>query len=249
MGARVTLTVLIPPATPVEGAEIVAVNHDAWASSHREWEGRSESNGIYTWDNMDTGTLGDRYTFHVTYTDPEGVAWSGATSERIRRAVDLKVVLKPEFRKLQSISSAVEQRLSTSSTGRRLLAGVSELETVLKENLTQAALGLEMMTLENAVRLWMADSKADRPEWGSLGLSVVTRLKVVNDRLGNPIASRIERFIEDRNRAVHSVGKDALPQTTQIGSKLCLDVLEVLFSEPGLRSEQASPSSHAVGPE
>lgn len=245
MGARVTLMVLVPPGTPVEGADILAVNHDAWGSSHREWEGRSESDGTYTWDNMDTGTIGDRYTFQVTYVDPEGVAWSGATSERIRRRVDLKVVLRPEFRKLQSVSSEVERRLSKSPAGRRLLAGLTELEITLKENLTHASLSLEVITLENAVRLWMGESKADRPEWGSLGLGVLTRLKVVNDRLGNPIAGRIEGFIEERNRAVHGVGKEALPQAVQIGSKLCVDALEVLFGQVEPKLE---PAQHEAGP-
>jgi hypothetical protein len=93
MGANVTVTVKMPDGTPVVGAQLEGINHDAWAKSHKEWKGTTDEKGQHIWSNLDTGTLGDRYTFKVDHTDPSGGKWLGEVSERIRHDMDITIVV------------------------------------------------------------------------------------------------------------------------------------------------------------
>lgn len=93
MGARLTIRVQLPDGTPVSGAQIDGVNHDAWSSEHREWPGTTNIDGGYTWPDIDTGTLGDRYTFHATGSDVRGNKWEGEVSVRISKDTDLVITL------------------------------------------------------------------------------------------------------------------------------------------------------------
>lgn len=63
MGVRVTIRVELPNGQAVAGAQIQGENHDAWSEKHRLWSGTTDQSGSYTWENLDRGTLGDRYTF------------------------------------------------------------------------------------------------------------------------------------------------------------------------------------------
>lgn len=244
MGARVTLTVMIPPATPVEGAEILAVNHDSWSASHREWQGRTESDGSFTWNNMDTGTLGDRYTFHVDYTAPDGVTWAGSISERIRSPVSLKLVLSPRFKELESISSSAERSLSRTPEGRRILGSLSELEQTLKGTLTFASIGLEVAILEDAIRLNLSESTQRRAEWDFLPLGVLVSLKGIYDRLEESLAERIRRLAATRNQIAHASDSGSLPQLAQSGLLVCLETLESLFGSTARKPERDSKGQH-----
>ncbi len=94
MGVRVSIRVEYPDGRAVAGAEIVAVNHDAWSKRHQTWAGTSGTTGTFAWQNLDKGTRGDRYTFSVHHVDGAGVAWKGEVSERIRTNRDLLVVLR-----------------------------------------------------------------------------------------------------------------------------------------------------------
>lgn len=83
----------MPDGTPAAGARIQGVNHDSWSKSHRDWLGTANAEGAHAWANMDTGTLGDRYTFTVNHIDPKGGKWQGEVSERIKKDTEFTVVL------------------------------------------------------------------------------------------------------------------------------------------------------------
>lgn len=72
------------------------MNHNAWSSNQREWSGTSGPDGRYTWNNLDKGTLGDRYTFTVVSQDPRGGKWTGEVSDRITTSREYVVVLAHE---------------------------------------------------------------------------------------------------------------------------------------------------------
>jgi hypothetical protein len=93
MGVRVTIEAKLPDGTPVRGASILGINHDAWSAKHREWTGTTGEDGTYTWDNLDKGTLGDRYTFRIESLDPRGGRWTGSVSDRVTRPRRFTVVL------------------------------------------------------------------------------------------------------------------------------------------------------------
>jgi hypothetical protein len=80
----VTVQVKQPDGTIVSGARILAINHDAWSKQHREWHGTTDDSGEYVWPNMDTGTLGDRYTFTAVAEDGKNTRWAGESSHRIK---------------------------------------------------------------------------------------------------------------------------------------------------------------------
>jgi hypothetical protein len=84
MGGKVTVQVRHVDGTNVPGAKILAINHDAWSKQHKEWHGTTDSSGDYTWPNMDTGMLGDRYTFTAVLIDGKNVKWAGESSHRIK---------------------------------------------------------------------------------------------------------------------------------------------------------------------
>jgi class 3 adenylate cyclase len=96
MGVRLTVRVRLPDGSAVAGAQITGTNHDAWAKRHRQWFGTTDPSGLFTWENLDKGTLGDRYTFAVRWVDPGSTAWTGEVSERIRGPRELLVVLRRE---------------------------------------------------------------------------------------------------------------------------------------------------------
>ncbi len=111
MGAHVTIRVRFPDGRPAPGARIVGTNHDAWLKRHRTWSATADLSGAFTWENLDRGTLGDRYTFSVSVVDGTGATWQGEVSERIRARRELLVVLQRD-----------DARESGASPARRLAA-------------------------------------------------------------------------------------------------------------------------------
>jgi hypothetical protein len=93
MGAMVQVQVKMPDGSPAAGARIQGINHDAWSKEHKEWLGTAGPDGSYSWANMDTGTLGDRYTFTANASDDKGGQYLGEISERIRKDMELTIVL------------------------------------------------------------------------------------------------------------------------------------------------------------
>ena len=93
MGVSVTLRVQMPDGTAVSGAKIDGTNTNAWMDTNKKWPGTTRSDGSYTWSNLDKGTLGNFYTFEVTYTDPNGTEWAGKVSDRITGPRTLVVTL------------------------------------------------------------------------------------------------------------------------------------------------------------
>ncbi len=96
MGVRLSIRVQLVDGTPVPGAQINGTNHDSWSKKHRSWPATTGPDGTYTWDSIDKGTLGDRYTFEVVSTDSKGVMWVGSASFRAKRDSELVVTLHKE---------------------------------------------------------------------------------------------------------------------------------------------------------
>jgi hypothetical protein len=96
MGGKVTVQVRQTDGKNVPGARILAINHDAWSKQHKEWNGTTDTSGDYTWPNMDTGLLGDRYTFTAAFQDEKGNKWSGESSHRIKGDSMVTVTLHKE---------------------------------------------------------------------------------------------------------------------------------------------------------
>jgi hypothetical protein len=84
MGGKVNVEVRQTDGTAVPGARILAINHDAWSKQHKDWHGTTGTDGNYTFPNMDTGMLGDRYTFTAVFVDGKNVKWAGESSHRIK---------------------------------------------------------------------------------------------------------------------------------------------------------------------
>jgi hypothetical protein len=93
MGANVKVQVKMPDGTPAAGARILGINHDAWSKEHKEWPGTAGPDGTFAWSNIDTGALGDRYTFRANATDGKGGRYLGEISERIRKDMELTITL------------------------------------------------------------------------------------------------------------------------------------------------------------
>jgi hypothetical protein len=93
MGVRLTVRVQFPDGSPVSGAQIRGVNHDAWSAKHRDWPATTDLSGTHTWDSIDKGTLGDRYTFSATATDLRGDKWVGEVAVRLSKDTDLVITL------------------------------------------------------------------------------------------------------------------------------------------------------------
>lgn len=88
-----TVKVQTPDGAPASGAQIDGTNTNAWSDKNRKWPGTTLQDGTHTWANLDKGTLGNFYTFRVTYTDPTGVDWLGEHSERISGPTSLTITL------------------------------------------------------------------------------------------------------------------------------------------------------------
>ena len=84
MGGKVNVQVRQADGSKISGARILAINHDAWSKQHKEWHGTTDSTGDFLWPNMDTGTLGDRYTFTAAFEDGKGGKWAGESSHRVK---------------------------------------------------------------------------------------------------------------------------------------------------------------------
>jgi hypothetical protein len=225
MGARLTVRVTIPPETPVEGAEVLASNLDAWSSSRREWKGRTDSSGNCTWKNIDTGTLGDRYDIQVEYTDPEGLHWSGSASERVNSPRDVSVVLAPSYSGSLKIPSEVVTNLSDTSRGTRILAGLNELDSTLKAGWSLAAIGLAYLLVEEIVRLRLSEQGSYREEWDSLALGVILSLAAVAEQIDSQRLANLRRIADTRNRAAHGTGSQSVPALAIADAKVITELL------------------------
>jgi hypothetical protein len=84
MGGKVTVQVRQIDGTKMPGARVLAINHDAWTKRLREWHGITDAKGDYTWADLETGALGDRYTFTAVAKDTNDGRWAGESSQRVR---------------------------------------------------------------------------------------------------------------------------------------------------------------------
>ena len=94
MSGKVTVQVQKPDGTRVPGVKIVAINHNAWSPKHKEWHGTTDTLGTYTWPNMDTGLLGDRYTFSAALEENGDGRWTGESTHRIRHDTTITLTMR-----------------------------------------------------------------------------------------------------------------------------------------------------------
>jgi hypothetical protein len=95
MSGRVTVQVRHLDGSKVSGARILAINHDAWSKRYRELYGTTDRSGDFTWPELDTRTLGDRYTFMVVAKDTNHGLWAGESSFQIKGDTTVTLTVAP----------------------------------------------------------------------------------------------------------------------------------------------------------
>jgi hypothetical protein len=96
MGGRVTVQVRHLDGTRVSGARVLAINHDAWRKQCREWHGITGPSGECTCPDLDTWTLGNRFTFTAVAKDSNDGQWAGETSYQIKGDTTVTLTVAPE---------------------------------------------------------------------------------------------------------------------------------------------------------
>jgi hypothetical protein len=95
MGERVTVQVCHQDGSRVSGARILAINHDAWTKRFREWHGTTDLSGECTWPDLDTRTLGNRYTIMAVAKDINHGHWAGESSLEIKGDTTVTLTVAP----------------------------------------------------------------------------------------------------------------------------------------------------------
>lgn len=153
--ASYCIKVILPEGELTEGAQIVAYNRDSWGNSARYWNGITKD-GVYCWDNLDTGWNGDKYDFSVRYVDTSGVEWRGAFSDRIFEKGEKTIVLRQMFLDEEmefSIPSDIEKFLTQEDGGKEILAAMKELSVSIMKGMSHSALALSTYILEGMIIL------------------------------------------------------------------------------------------------
>jgi hypothetical protein len=95
MGGRVTVQVRHLDGSRVSGARVLAINHDAWRTQYRELHGTTDRSGEFTWPDLDTRTLGNRYTFVAVAKDTNDGRWAGESSFPIKGDTTVTLTVAP----------------------------------------------------------------------------------------------------------------------------------------------------------
>lgn len=237
MGAKVVLKVLLPTEEPAIGAEIIGLNRNAVAEGAKQWNGTTLDDGTCTWENIDTGTLGDKYDFYCRYLDANSVEWIGNLSERIRggktpivRTVMLRQLFMDEWTEF-NITKDMENSLSQLDNGIELLNAMKEMSMAIKNRMSHSAMALSTYILEGIIKTMAKRKGAQDIE----RLDGLTFGELVNDKEVSRIISggeldKLRGLNKFRNSSIHFKGVTTVIEEARIGARLIMSLLRELLS-------------------
>lgn len=244
MGKTVSVTVKFPNGRPAISARILGFNHDAWDKKHHgEWHATAEEGGSHTFDNLDSGTLGDRYTFEATIVDEEGVRWSGEVSERIKRDVDLTIVLAPSYSVDVEIPSPVKRTLERSEEGRQLLEGIRELKAALGAGLLRSPVVVSTWILEGLIQIKAKAEGKWRDGFSALTFGQLVANKEILAMFPSGIQPRVLALADFRTPSAHNTGAAAHVAEGQLAASIVVDTAASWFGG----GAQGPPSASSPG--
>ncbi len=237
MGARFTLQVLLPSGKPAIGASITGHNQNAIDSGTVQWYGSTLEDGTFTWENIDTGFLGDKYDFHCRYLDQNSVEWFGNISERIKtssepvtKTVMLRLLFMDEWTEF-SISKDTEAFLSKLDNGTEILGAMREMSMAIKNRMSHSAMALSTYILEGIIKsiaLKKGVKKIER-------FDIMTFGKLIHDEEISKIIpvgelNKLRGLNEFRVSSVHFKGITPVIEEARLGAKLIMSLLKELVS-------------------
>ena len=138
MAADIRIKVVGTKKNPLEGAKVMAINHNAWDSSKKRYGPvKTNSNGEALFEKIDTGILGgDFYQFKVEYTK-DGVTFS-----------------KDEYKNIYAKDYTISIVLNIEQTPEVVDKKLSELEERIYNNIDVCLNNItqKITSLENEVR-------------------------------------------------------------------------------------------------
>lgn len=246
MGKTVTIVVKFPDGRPAVGARILGVNHDAWDKKHHEeWRATAEESGSHTFDSLDTGTLGDRYTFAATVVDHEGVRWAGEVSERVKRDLDLTIVLAPSYSVDVDLPSPVKKALEESEDGRQLLEAIRELKVALGAGLLRSPVVVSTWILEGLIRIRAKAVGKWKDGYSSQTFGELVGNKDLLELFPAGLQPRVQALAKFRTPSAHNVGAAAHIAEGQLAASVVVDTAASWFGSKNPPVPPAQPAGIA----
>lgn len=237
MGVQFTLRVILPTEEPAVGADIVGYNRNAANPNMEQWNGSTLSDGTFTWGNIDTGTLGDKYDFYCRYLDSNSVEWVGNLSERIKgsrvpviRTVMLRQLFMDEWNEFK-VPQDIEDTLSRMDDGAELLNAMKEMSMAIKNRMSHSAMALSTYILEGIIKA-MAKKRGIE---GIGRLDDMTFGDLVNDKdishlITKGELDKLRGLNKFRISSVHFKGVSTVIEEARIGARLIISLITELIT-------------------
>ncbi len=230
MGRTVKIVVRYPDGSPVVGARIHGRNHNAWYASDRDWYGTTQADGSHTWQNIDKGTLGDRYTFEIAAVDKEGIRWEGVTSERVSMDLEIPVVLSPAFSVELELPAGVVEHLKESEDGRQLLEGLRELKAALGAGLLRAPVVMGTWIIEGLIRVKAKAEGKWKEGYANLTFGQLVGNKDLLDLFPPGLRPRVRALADFRTPSAHNTGATPHAAEGQLAASIVVDTAASWFA-------------------
>ena len=226
MGARVRIVVCFPPSEPAVGAQVVGLNRSAWAGQEKMWRATTGHDGSYTWDNLDTGTLGDKWDFTAELTDKEGIDWMGFASERVKTPRTIPIPLPPWYHGEIRLSDALTESLSATEEGRIVLQGFAEIERALRNRLFQATVTLSTYLVEGMIHIKLRNQNKWGPGLEEKTYGWLINLDDVKQDIIPGLLNRLQGLGNFRKVSAHFKGRHTIDAEAQLAVRAVLDLAE-----------------------
>ncbi len=239
--ATISALVRFPDGKPASGASVNLLNRNAYSSAAKNWKAITDSEGIYNFHNMDTGTLGNIYDINAKHVDKESARiWIGEATAKIKKdttvVVNLRELYLEEYAALE-LGQGELNFLNNIEDGDVLIAVIIELASTLARNLSHASISLTSYIIEAMIRIKMTLNKNWDKDWDTYTLGQLLGEDKVQKLLGNKFLKRTQIFNQLRILAIHPKGADSIMHDARMGVDLMKSMLKTWFNDRGTEAE------------
>lgn len=203
--AQYCVKVNLPDGSLPSGVHIEAINKDAWFDSGRYWKGTTKD-GVYCWENLDTGTNGDAYDFYLRYADSSGVDWRALFTDRISKKGVKELTLRQLFldEDLEvSLPVDIQTFYSQTEEGKEILAAINELSSAIKNGMSHSALALSTYILEGMIFLKADENKIWKDEFGEKTFGGLLGVEEIRELFPKGSLDQVEGLNKFRRTGAH----------------------------------------------
>lgn len=231
--AKIEVHVRLINGDPAPGAGVDIFSRSEKFGDSKNWSSTVDGDGVYVWNEMNTGTLGNIFEFEAKYVNPQnGVLWLGNSTARIRKDsivdINLREAYLEEVNKI-NLDRSIMNFLSTRDDGDAFLSVIKELTQSMSRNLAHSSIALSSYLVEGFIKLKMQLEGKWEEDLEGRTLGELINKNAVKEMLGKKYSRRVRLLNQSRIFAVHAKGSRSIIHEARMSVELMKDLAEEWF--------------------